>query len=72
MMDPNEIYKRFMIKRLSTIKRRNCYIDIFAFVLDRKIDYTTNSNGVFFNLSFLSNEVIRDIDSIIKKYEAKS
>ena len=47
MMDPNEIYKRFMIRRLGAIERGSCYIDIFAFILDRKIDYTTNRNSVF-------------------------
>ena len=72
MMDPNEMYRRFMIRRMEAIKRKRCYIDIFAFILDRKIDYATNNNGVFFNISTLSNDVIRDIDSIIKKYEAKS
>ena len=72
MMDPNEIYKRFMIRRLSAIKRKNCYIDVFIFVLDHKIDYTVNNNGVFFNLSTLSNENIRDIDTIMKKYESRS
>ena len=72
MMDPNEIYKRFMVKRLSAIKRKNCYIDVFIFVLDHKIDYTVNNNGVFFNLSTLSNENIRDIDTIMKKYESRS
>ena len=71
-MDPNEIYKRVMIKRLSAIKKRSCYIDVFIFVLDRKIDYTVNNNGVFFNLSALPHELIRDIDTIIKKYESKS
>ena len=71
MMDPNEIYKRFMIRRLGAIKRKRCYIDVFIFVLDHKIDYTINNNGVFFNLSTLSNENIRDIDTIIKKYETE-
>jgi hypothetical protein len=37
--------------------------------LDRKINYTTNSNGVFFNLSVLPCEVIAEIDNIIKTYE---
>ena len=72
MMDPNEIYKRLMIRRLGAIKRKNCYIDVFIFVLDHKIDYTVNNNGVFFNLSTLSNENIRDIDTIMKKYESRS
>ena len=40
--------------------------------MDRKIDYATNSNGVFFNVSALSNDIIRDIDSIIKKYESEA
>ena len=72
MMDPNEIYKRFMIRRLGAIKRKRCYIDVFIFVLAHKIDYTINSNGVFFNLSTLPHELIRDIDTIIKKHESKS
>ena len=66
-MDP--IYRQFMVRRLAAVKQRRCYIEIFRLIVEHKVAYTVNMNGVFFNLSPLSDELARQIDEIIKRYE---
>ena len=39
-MDP--IYKKFMIRRITSARQKTCYIDIFKLIVDHKIDYTVN------------------------------
>ena len=55
-MDP--IYRKFMIRRIASARQKRCYIEIFKLIVDHKVDYTVNSNGVFFNLSPLPDEVV--------------
>ena len=40
-----------MIRRLAAAKQRRCYIEIFKLIVEHKVPYTVNRNGVFFNLS---------------------
>ena len=40
-------------------------------IVEHKVTYTVNINGVFFNLSSLSDELARQIDEIIKRYEQR-
>ena len=53
-MDP--IYRQFMVRRLAAAKKRSCYIEIFKLIIEHKVAYTVNRNGVLFNLSPLSDE----------------
>jgi hypothetical protein len=66
-MDP--IYRKFMVRRLANARQKRCYIRIFKLIVDNKVDYTVNSNGVFFDLSPLPDEVVRQIDDILKRCE---
>ena len=68
-MDP--IYRQFMIRRLAAAKQRSCYIEIFKLIVEHKVPYTVNRNGVFFNLSLLSDELVRQIDDILKRCEQR-
>ena len=68
-MDP--IYRQFMIRRLAAAKQRSCYIEIFKLIVEHKVAYTVNRNGVFFNLSPLSDELVRQIDEILKRCEQR-
>ena len=68
-MDP--IYRQFMIRRLAAAKQKRCYIMIFKLIVVHKVAYTVNRNGVFFNLSPLSDELVRQIDEIIKSCEQR-
>ena len=68
-MDP--IYRKFMIRRLAAAKQKICYIKIFKLIVEHNVVYTVNSNGVFFDLSPLPDEVVRQIDEILKRCEQR-
>ena len=65
------IYRQFMVKRLAAVKQRRCYIEIFKLIVEHKVAYTVNMNGVLFNLSSLSDELARQIDEMLKRRAAK-
>ena len=65
------IYRQFMVRRLATVKQRRCYIEIFKLTVEHKVAYTVNRNGGFFNLSPLPDELVRQIDEIIKRCEER-
>ena len=64
-------YRQFMVRRLAAVKQRRCYIEIFKVIVEHKVAYTVNRNGVFFNLSPLSDELVRQIDEILKRCEQR-
>ena len=68
-MDP--IYRQFMIRRLAAAKQQSCDIEIFKLIVEHKVAYTVNRNGVFFNLSPLSDELVRQINEIFKRCEQR-
>ena len=61
--------KAFLIKRISNIQHKKCYIDIFKLFIKENIKYTRNRNGIFFNVSLLSDEILNMIDFIISFHE---
>ena len=65
------ICRQFMIRRLAAAKQKSCYIEKLKLIVERKVAYTVNRNGVLFNLSPLSDEVVRQIDEIIKRCEQR-
>ena len=67
----DHIYRQFMVRRLAALKKRSCYIEIFKLIVEHKVAYTVNNNGVFFNLSPLSDELVQQIDEIIKRCEQR-
>ena len=68
-MDP--IYRQFMVRRFAAAKKRSCCLEIFKLIVEHKVAYTVNRNGVFFNLSPLSDELARQINEIIKRCEQR-
>ena len=64
-------YIQFVVKRLAAGKQRKFYIEIFKLIVEHKVAYTVNMNGVFFSLSSLSDESAQQIDEIIKMYEQR-
>ena len=65
------IYRQFMVRRLAAVRQRRCYIETFKLIVEHNVAYTVNMNGVFFNLSPLSDELVRQIDEIIKRCEQR-
>jgi hypothetical protein len=61
--------KTFLIRRINDIKNKKCYQDIFRLILNQNINYTRNSNGIFFNLALLNDEILNKIDFILSFHE---
>ena len=68
-MDP--IYRQFMVRRLAAAKQSRCYIEICKLIVEHKVAYTVSNNGVFFNLSPLPDELVRQIDDMLKRCEQR-
>lgn len=58
--------KKLSIK-INKLKKRRFYIKLFKIIIDNNIDYTTNNNGVFFNISQLNNEQIKLIENYVNE-----
>ena len=56
-----------MTRRLAAAKQKSCYIEIFKLVVEHRVLYTV----IFFNLSPLPDELVRQIDEIIKRCEQR-
>ena len=68
-MDP--INRQFMVRRLAAVKQKRCYIAIFKLIVEHNVPYTVNNNGVFFNMSHLPEELVQQINDIIKRCEER-
>ena len=62
-------FRREVIRRLTDVKINQCYLDVFKYLIDNKIDYNVNKIGVFFNITVLSDDALLYIDKILKQYE---
>ena len=62
--------KHFLIRRINDIKNKKCYQDIFRLLLNQNVNYTRNSNGIFFNLALLNDEILNKIDFILSFHES--
>ena len=74
----NNNYKKFslfdkkqLIKRINDIKNKKCYIKLFKIIHNDNQKYTKNDNGIFFNITNLSNDILNNIDIILTFYESK-
>ena len=72
-MDP--MYRKFMIRCLAAAQQNICYINIYIYIFkmitDHNVYYTVNRNGVLFDLSPTLDEVVRQIDQILKRREQR-
>ena len=51
------------------LRKRVSYIELFELIVDHKIVYTIKKKGVFFNMSTLPDEVVRQNDNILRRCE---
>ena len=61
-------YKMRILQRIKRMKTKSCQIDIFKCITKCKIKYTVNQSGVFFNLTTCSDDIVEEIDRILKTY----
>ena len=62
-------FKKDLIRRIGLIKKKKVYIEIFRVIVDNKIEYTLNGDGIFFNLSAIDDGIISQIDLVVNKYK---
>ena len=62
-------YKMRIMQRIKKMKTKSSHIDIFKCIIKGKIKYTVNQNGVFFYLTTCSDDIVEEIDRILKTYE---
>ena len=63
--------KKDLLRRITNIKYKICYKNIFKLLIKYNIKYTRNNNGIFFNLALLSDDILNEINDIILPYELK-
>ena len=65
-MDTND--KMELVKRIRTVNKK-VYKKIFLLILKNDIKYSQNQNGVFINIDKISDNLLNDINELIKEYE---
>lgn len=57
--------KKNIVRLIDQIKDKKILLKLFKIILDNKIVYTQNSNGIFINLNQLSDEHINLIKNFL-------
>jgi hypothetical protein len=55
----NNDFKKKLVSKLEELKDKDDYVNIFTIISSN--DYSSNSNGIFFNLNAFSDEVIEKL-----------
>ena len=63
--------KEVLIRRISAIKNKQCYLDILELIHSHNLAYTVNSNGIYFNLALVPDSTIQVIIDIVGHCENK-
>ena len=63
--------KEVFVRRISGIQNTQCYIDILELIHSHNLDYTVNSNGIYFNLALVPDSTIQVIIDIVGHCENK-
>ena len=70
MLDRNKHYNNMrLIRRIAHVRNRGCCIHIFRLLVNKHTEYTNQRNAVFFIITPVSDDVIQQIDCILKEYE---
>ena len=62
-------YQMRIMQRTKQMKTKSWHIDIFKCITKGPCEITMNQNGVFFNLTPSSDDIVDEIDRIMKTYE---
>ena len=63
--------KEVLIRRISATNNKQCYLDILELINSHGLDYTVNTNGVYFNLALIPDELIQIITDIVHACESR-
>jgi hypothetical protein len=63
--------KEWLVRRITGVKDKGCYMDILDLIHTGELDYTVNSNGIYFNLATVPDAVLHKITAVVAKYEKR-
>ena len=61
--------KKNLVSLIDQINDKKIYIKLFKFIIEEKISYNKNSNGIFFNLSNIDLEKLNKIQTFVTNYK---
>lgn len=61
--------RKNIVLRIDKIKNKKIYLKIFKIIHADNYKYTINSNGIFFNVTNLPDNILCKIDHLLCKYE---
>jgi spermidine synthase len=61
----NNTEKKDLVKKIEKLTSKNHYKQIFKILKSSGIKITQNSNGVFFNMNDLNNDILKKIDDFL-------
>ena len=64
--------KKKIVFRIQNLKSKKFYIKLFKIILNENIDYSTNSNGIFFNINKLTNNQFKLLLNFLDECEYKT
>lgn len=63
--------KNNLSKKIKSLNNKDSYLTILQFIINNKVKYTENSNGVFFNLKHLDNSLIIELIDLVNNLSNK-
>ena len=62
-------FRRQLLRRLTNVKIKQCYLDVFKYLIDNNIDCSVNKNGAFFNITTMTDDRLHELETILKQHE---
>ena len=59
--------KKKLVLQIKSLNNKQFYIELFKIVIENEIDYSSNNNGIFFNVNKLSNELFYKIQNFVSE-----
>jgi hypothetical protein len=66
----NELKK--LSDKIKNLKNEEAYLEIYKIINDNNINFSKNSNGVFFDLSQCDKDIIDKINDVLITYDTKT
>jgi hypothetical protein len=64
-----EIYKKKkIVKMIDDLKNKKLYLQLFKIILEQKIKYTQNNNGIFINLNNVPDDKLEIIYNFLLSF----
>jgi len=64
--------KKKIVYRIQNLKKRKIYIKLFKLILNENINFNSNNNGIFINVSKIPIDSLIKIDEFLNEYESQN